>query len=55
MTVNHAAAVYAASRISSNQKVNVREDQVLWVSILIRIELILAIVDTVSIVVAYSQ
>jgi len=53
MTVDHAAAVYAASRISSNQKVNIREDRVL--SILIRIELILAIVDTVSIVVAYSQ
>ncbi len=41
--------------ISSYLRADAIEDQVLWVCILIGIGLVLAIVDTVSIVVAYSQ
>jgi uncharacterized membrane protein YhaH (DUF805 family) len=50
--INLLAMVYP---MSSYLRADGIEDQVLWVCILIGIGLVLAIVDTVSIVVVYSQ
>jgi uncharacterized membrane protein YhaH (DUF805 family) len=50
--INLLAMVYP---MSSYVRADGIEDQVLWVCILLGIGLVLAIVDTVSIVVAYSQ
>ena len=50
--INLLAIVYP---MSSYLRADGIEDQVLWVCILLGIGLVLAIIDTVSIVVSYSQ